>query len=248
MDQKNSQSRLSDIATHYSKLMQADRKPCSQQERDLRAELLRYYGAVYRYLVGMVRNPEAAQELANHFAERFLRGDFSPNHPERGRFRDFLKVALRHMVIDYWRKQKKHQVQPLPAEDFLPPEADDGPPFETAWQEELLAQTWKALASHQEETGQPFYTVLRFKTDHPALRSPDMATQLRHALAKPLTDAAVRQILHRARELFKELLLDEVRRSLHTTDLARVEEELIELKLLDYCKSALKRRQDKENN
>jgi hypothetical protein len=52
----------------------------------------------------------------------------------------------------------------------------------------------------------------------------------------------VRQTLHRAREKFAVLLLDEVARSLQTDDLDRIEQELIDLGLQSYCRSALTRR------
>src|SRR5438128_326991 len=61
--------------------------------------LLRYYRAVYRYLLGTVREPAVAEELAQEFAVRFLRGDFQRANPESGRFRDFLKTALRHLAV-----------------------------------------------------------------------------------------------------------------------------------------------------
>ena len=51
-----------------------------------------------------------------------------------------------------------------------------------------------------------------------------------------------RVILHRAREQFADLLVDEVQQSLDTTDVGRIREELTDLNLLAYCKPALERR------
>ena len=44
-----------------------------------------YFGAVYRYLRVSVRDPEAAADLAQDFALRFVRGDFKKADPSRGR-------------------------------------------------------------------------------------------------------------------------------------------------------------------
>ena len=52
----------------------------------------------------------------------------------------------------------------------------------------------------------------------------------------------VRQTLHRARERFADLLLDEVIQSLDHPDAERLEQELIDLALLEYCRPALERR------
>src|SRR5206468_570069 len=71
--------------------------------------VLRYYGAVYRYLLGMLHDPAVAEDLTQEFAVRLLRGDFKHFDPQRGRFRDYVKIAVRHLVMDYWKKKKKSQ-------------------------------------------------------------------------------------------------------------------------------------------
>ncbi|MBV8265921.1 MAG: hypothetical protein JO252_06210, partial [Planctomycetaceae bacterium] len=48
-----------------------------------------------------------------------------------------------------------------------------------------------------------------------------------------------RQALHRARERFADLLIDQVANTLGDSD---VEQELIDLGLIDYCRPALRRR------
>ena len=58
-------------------------------------------------------------------------------------------------------------------------------------------------------------------------------------LQKYLAHAGVRQILHRARERFAKLLLAEVQSSLDTLVCERVEAELVDVGLLEYCRPAL---------
>src|SRR5262249_12027881 len=123
--------------------------------------VLRYHGAVYRYLLGMLRDAGAAEELSQEFAVRFLRGDFAGANPQRGRFRDFLKTALRHLVIDHWRQKDRDRKQaPLPdepadtaAEAGTLAESDAA--FLAGWREELFARTWKALAQGPPEAAPP---------------------------------------------------------------------------------------------
>jgi hypothetical protein len=52
-------------------------------------------------------------------------------------------------------------------------------------------------------------------------------------------------LIHRARDAFAELLLEEVMESLETASLDDAEDELIELELLEYCRPALDRRRQK---
>jgi hypothetical protein len=59
----------------------------------------RYHGAVYRFALAVLGEPEAAQELFQGFAHRFLRGDFRGVDPTKGRFRD--SVVVRHGMTGF---------------------------------------------------------------------------------------------------------------------------------------------------
>ena len=85
--------------------------------------------------------------------------------------------------------------------------------------------------------------MLRWKTEQPDQRSAQMAERLSARQGRPYTENAVRKLLHRARNLFADLLVEEVARSLGTSDQEALEQELIDLDLLDYCRSALERRE-----
>lgn len=69
-----------------------------------------------------------------------------------------------------------------------------------------------------------------------------MAERLGSLLAKPLTADGVRQLLHRAREKFAAFLLDDVAQSLQNPSNEELEQELIDLNLLEYCRPDLERR------
>jgi hypothetical protein len=218
--------RLTEIQTRLSRLYQTG-EPGHE-------EFFRYYGAAYRYFLALVRDGDAARDLTNEFAQRFFNGDFRRFDPALGRFRDFLKVALRHMAVDHFRGRER-QAGPLPSDD-LPEE----PPaaFDAAWQEELLHQSWRSLECRQRETGKPVYTVLRCKTENPQMRSAQLADEVGKLLGLTLTAQGVRQLVHRARAAFQETLLDEVVRSLGSPSPERLEQELHDLQLWSYCRDA----------
>ena len=77
----------------------------------------------------------------------------------------------------------------------------------------------------------------------PDFRSPELAEALAPKLGRSMTPGNLRQTLHRARDKFAEFLIDEVRISLREPTRDEVEEELGELKLLEFCKPALKSRE-----
>jgi RNA polymerase sigma-70 factor (ECF subfamily) len=213
--------------------------------------LSRYGGAVKRYLLGALRDPEAADELTQEFALRFLSGKYGGAEPERGRFRNFVKGVLAHLIADHFRRQQARP-RPLPLDSnnvdaSCADPAGPDPLFVESWRQELLARAWQALAEDEAQTGQPFHTVLRLRVDQPDLRSPQLAEQLAGRLGKPVSAAGVRQSLHRARDRFADLLLDEVVQTLGQSVEADLEQELIELNLLAYCQPALDRRRGNES-
>jgi RNA polymerase sigma-70 factor (ECF subfamily) len=214
--------------------------------RRARAELLvRYHEVVYHYLTARLRDPHAAQELYSNFALRLLESDglIKWADPQRGRFRHYLRRAIRNLVIDHFRRQGAGpRMQPL----ALDPQGDDDVEsdldFSPLWRQELLNQAWKALEEHDRRTGQGHYLVLRYQSDHPELKAPQIAERLGEKLGKSMTAEGVRQALHRARERYAALLLEEVERSLEDPTTEELERELISLELLPYCKKALEKR------
>src|SRR5437763_1715956 len=107
MDSDGLNERLSRIKTRWTELLQAHGDEGNRAAETRRQLLLRYHGAVYRYLLGALRDADQAEELAQDFAVRFLRGDFKRADPQRGRFRDFLKTALRNLLKNHWKAQAK---------------------------------------------------------------------------------------------------------------------------------------------
>jgi RNA polymerase sigma-70 factor (ECF subfamily) len=251
MNPQDMEQHLSHISTMWTMLYQAHRGTVGEASRARQLLLQRYLGAVYRYLFSAVRDANVADDLTQEFALRFIQGRFAQAERGQGRFRHYVKTALFHLVKDHYRKQGKgpHQVQlgqddPVPAPDETQA-ADEA--FRDSWRQELLSRAWKGLEGLQQQTGQPYHDVLRFRVDHPDLASGQIAEQLGARLGKPLTAAGVRQMLHRARERFADLLLEDVLHSLEEAghcDLSAVEEELAELNLLKYCQAALQRRSD----
>jgi AcrR family transcriptional regulator len=242
MNPSEAELRLSRISTLWTVVCQANDPDAVVHAAQSRM-LERYGGAVRRYLLAATRDPDAAEELFQEFAVRFLRGGLRGACPERGRFRDYLKGVLIHLAADHHQRGKKKMAQlpenhPEPAAESL---AEQEQMFLNGWRDELLSRAWAALEAQEHDSGQPFHTVLRFRAEHPDASSQEMAERLQEMLGKPLNAAAVRQTLHRARDRFADLLLDEIAQGLHSPMVEDLEEELIDLGLLEHCKSALQR-------
>src|SRR5438874_6628061 len=85
---------LSQIATRWTLLLQAHGVEEDARTAALAQLLPRYVAPAYYYLLCRVRDEGLAEELCQEFALRFLRGRFRHADPLRGRFRDYLRVAL----------------------------------------------------------------------------------------------------------------------------------------------------------
>ncbi|MFO0843011.1 MAG: hypothetical protein U0797_11550 [Gemmataceae bacterium] len=246
MNTNDPASRLSRITTLWDLVNQAHRGTASSAGAARLHFMGRYGGAVHRYLMGALRDAEAADELFQDFALRFVRGDFKNAHPERGRFRDYLKTALFHLIGNHQRRHKARPQSLSPGLGEPPASAptltESEQAFLESWREQLMDRTWHSLAAFEAEAGLPYHTILRFRTDHPLLSSAELAQRLGAHLGKAYSIDAFRQALHRSREKFTELLLEEVEGSLEQPSRERLEQELSDLGLLVYCRAALERR------
>jgi hypothetical protein len=177
-----------------------------------------------------------------------MKGAFRHADPGRGRFRDYLKAALIHLVVDY-QNRRRNQPRPLDlavAEPVAPAQSANASDaaFLCSWREDLLARAWATLQERETEGGQPYYSVLRFRAENPEASGSEMAARLSERLRpeSPFTETGIRKTLQRARAHFADALLEEVSRSLDPPTCDALEQELIELDLLPYCRSALQRR------
>jgi RNA polymerase sigma-70 factor (ECF subfamily) len=247
MAEANDCRRLSDISTVWPVFRLAHSRQRGAKPAQMRL-WLRYSTAVHRYLLGALRDADAADELGQEFAFRFFRGDFQGADPERGRFRDYLKTVLSRMVAHY-HKQRCARPRSLPAHltgpvVVTPAPADIHTQFLKIWRRMLLDRAWEALAKVQKENGQPLHAVLRMRVDHPdgECSSAQMAERLAAQFRRKFTAAGVRKLLQRARQRFADFLLDEVEYSLEAPSPEQQEQELRDLGLLGYCRLALQRR------
>lgn len=235
--------RISQIQTLWTVVCRAGGDGSTKVINAAQEQLLERYGkSVYRYLLAAIRDSDAADELYQEFALRFVRGDLGGADPARGRFRDYLKGVLSHLVGDFYRRKRK---QPLPLHaDYEPAAAandsaisDDA--FIESWRNELLNRAWNSLLKLERQNGQPFHTVLQYRAAHPEKRSEQMAQELSDQLDKPVNAAWVRQTLHRAREKFAAALVDEVVQTLRQPTINELEQELIDVGLMEYCRPIL---------
>jgi RNA polymerase sigma-70 factor (ECF subfamily) len=232
-------SRLDAIATHWSLIREAhaDSRNSIQARQAL---VLRYARAIRRYLGGIIASPLDADELAQDAVVRLMAGDFGGADPNRGRFRDLLKTAIRNMAHNYWARSSRRRPVELDL-SLLGKEADEVDlRWEEAWRQSLLDHAWSALKAHEQATeGSHAYTLLKLRTEFPDCDSQQLADKLGEKTGTSIRADACRQMLRRARIRFAELLVKEVSGGLADASPERVSEELAALRLLEYVRDYL---------
>ena len=233
-------SKIDTLWPHLREAQTGESEPSRRAAQQLILD--RYRPAIYRYLRACL-DAEGADEVLQEFQLRFVAGGFRNADPEKGRFRDLLKSALYHLIIDYHKRRQRAlpQVSPDAPEPAAALEStlESDRQFLAQWRQSLLSKAWEALAEEERKTGRLMHTVLYFRASNPEMRSAQMAVELSAKLGRSLTADWVRKWLHAAREKFAEFLLAEVAASLRDTSPDALEQELIDLELYQYCKSAL---------
>jgi DNA-directed RNA polymerase specialized sigma24 family protein len=236
MEEETYCNRLSQISTLWSMLQQAHEGSPEQARTACQALLARYGGAVDRYLLAVLGHPKAAEDLYKEFALRFVRGDFRPAGAQGGRFRDYLKAALRDLILGYVAGCARSPEGPGPAAP-ADSNADSEDPFLPCWREQLLESTWEALL----QANPRYHAVLRLQVEHPELSAAQVAEQFTAQMGAPYNAAWVRKTLQRARDKYADLLLEEVAQSLPGVTAEALRQELHDIDLLRYCRTALER-------
>ena len=196
-----------------------------------------YWYPLYAFVRRKGHSPDDAADFTQEFFAKLLANDFAQGlSPEGGRFRSFLLTALNRFLINGWQKGRRLRrggdtftgsLDALIAErgeaDYLSEAAHGDSPerlFQRAWAETLLARVLDRLAAECANRADLRYEVLKsFLTagdEPPALA--DAAAQL------GLTLPAFKSLLHRFRQRYRELLLDEVGQTVGTR--SNVAEEL----------------------
>ncbi len=245
MTSRNDQH-LSRISTIWTQVLDAHGEDEASVRAAQTAIMDRYAPAVHRYLLKVLGDADAADEVFQQFALQFLRQAFRNADPARGRFRDYMKISVLNLVSRY-RRGETGAPRPVSIEhleDQLAVGADDGDheEFTAVVRDAFLMRAWDRLQEMERTSGNPLYTVLKLRAQEPNAKSPALAEMLRHRVpdSKPISPDHVRKLLQRARQQFTDILVDEVSQTLRQPTHQDLLDELDELGLLRYCRGRLR--------
>src|SRR5262249_29082151 len=162
--------------------------------------------AIRAYLLALL-GEEDADDVAHNFFVRVVERGFERAAPDHGRFRDYLKIAVRNAAVSHLRRKQRQPRTTEALEHTLPgPDGAADREWLREWQACVLERAWRALERHQRGSpGNLFHTVLRTHVDHPEEGSPAQAGRVAAASGRPLSAEAYRKQLSRARRQFAQL-------------------------------------------
>jgi RNA polymerase sigma-70 factor (ECF subfamily) len=221
------EERLTEIPTSWTTISSAH-TPGPQSQAAMEDLVNRYHDAVTRYIHLKVRDKHLADEVLQEFWTKLLTGKLAGADKSKGRFRDYLRTVLHRLIIDHFRTKKLH---PLPPGDLLDSSHPDED-FDRVWREAVLHRVWSRLETYQATTPKNRYaTVLQLRRDHPKAPIEEIAEKLSHIIRTPVRPEAFRKNLQRARAKFVELLVQELRETIHATSNEDIEAEIFDLGL-----------------
>jgi RNA polymerase sigma-70 factor (ECF subfamily) len=224
------QARLDQISTRWESV------------RDPVRFVMRYAPAIQRFLGVLIKNPQDAEEVSQEFLAGVLRRGFPPEADVHGRFRNYLIAAVRNAARAHFRRRVL-LTRPTADLDRLPasgPESDMNREWLDSWRQCLLDRVWEALErQRQQASDNQAYLVLRLTIDHPEEDSAALASRAAALCDRPLSPAAFRKQLSRARNRFARLLVSEVERTLAEPTPLAIREELVDLGLMAFVRDVL---------
>jgi RNA polymerase sigma-70 factor (ECF subfamily) len=197
-----------------------------------------YWYPLYAFVRRQGHGPEEAQDLTQEFFARLLEKDYlAAVDPAKGRFRSFLLVACKHFLAnecDRANAQKRggrvsfHSLQWHDAEERYAQEpAHELTPeklFERRWALALLDQVLNRLHGEyvQAKKG-PLFDRLK----EALVGGRDAAGYSQAGADLGLSEGAIKVAVHRLRKRYRELLLEEIGRTVD--DAAQIDEEIRDL-------------------
>lgn len=202
--------------------------------------VMRYARAIRKYVGAVVRDSEHAEEVAQDFLVQVFSQGFCPQNVSRGRFRDYLKSAVRYVAINHLRKRRDSAVTEEMLASLVQPDSEADRAWSAEWRSCLLERVWQLLELHQRESsGNLYYSVLSQYAADPDSDSETHAARLGKKLGHTVRPDTFRQYLSRARRQFAKLIVEEVRRTLQDPTREDIEQELIDLELMSQVRGYL---------
>jgi RNA polymerase sigma factor (sigma-70 family) len=223
------------MTTHWTVVLNAGRTDLPQAAEALEKLCRTYWYPLYLFVRRQGYAPADAEDLTQGFFARLIeRRDLEVVRREKGRFRGYLLVCLKHFMANEWKRgqtlkrggretfvsidqdvaEERYKLEP--AHDETPEKA-----YDRRWALTVLDQVRARLRAEYAEAGKArTYDLLRgfLAADGTSASQAEIAQQL------DTTEGTVKQLAHRMRRRYRELIREEIGQTVATP--AEIEAEL----------------------
>ncbi|MCI0541562.1 MAG: sigma-70 family RNA polymerase sigma factor [Verrucomicrobiales bacterium] len=223
----HSEKRVDFATTHWQTILAAGQSHSAQAEAALEQLYRTYWYPLYAFVRRNGFQPHDAQDLTQEFFARLLaHRDLKSVRREKGRFRSFLLVSLKHFLVNEWQRSRTEKrgagralipLDEMTAEKLYGLEpADDRSPdkiFERRWALTVLDRVLSRVRQEYAAAGKErVFDCLKgfFSEDQEKQSYAEVAADV------GLTEAAAKQAVHRLRRRYRELLRAEIAHTVAT--------------------------------
>jgi DNA-directed RNA polymerase specialized sigma24 family protein len=233
-------ARFGDISTHQDLLGNTD------------GLLDRYGKAIRGYLLALLHDEDAVQDVLLGLRVKMLDGRFTHWTPGQGRFRFYLKRTVLNEALQHLRKHRNRRLEKQVEDLAQFPEGSSGAGRD-AWldlyRQAVLGSALRSLRAYQEQhPDNIFHTLVElllgeavndWDSGGPPPSDGELATSLGRLTGRSYTLANIAQQKRRARQKLAEFLAAEVQRTVPESAPDQVREELRHLGFLTYVEGFL---------
>jgi RNA polymerase sigma factor (sigma-70 family) len=218
--------------TRWTVVLRAGNSDEASSREALEQLCRQYWFPLYAFVRRKGHSPEDAADLTQDFFTKLLQNGFPAGaEPGKGRFRTFLLTSLSRFLINDWIKSRRVKrgsgerhlsIEALIEESgevsYLAEVAHGETPeelYQRTWAETLLKKVFHRLEQECLDRGDARFDVLRSFLDP----GQDDAPRLQDAAGRlGLTVPAFKSLLHRFRQRYRALLLEEVGQTVDSLD------------------------------
>ena len=211
--------------THWTQVLHAGGSDSTAAHAALAQLFQTYWYPLYAYVRRRGNSPADAEDLTQGFFARLLELDSLAHvSREKGKFRSFLLASLNHYISDEWdraRAQKRGQGRVISLDASLAEDRFSREPADTLTPEKLFERKWamtlldsvvqRIQREYESADKGALFLALRFSIAGEA-EEPYATLAVKLGLSEP----ALRVAVHRLRQRYRQLLRDEIARTVAT--------------------------------
>lgn len=223
-----------------------------------------YQVPIRKFFACLCRDATEADEQFQEFALKFMSGAFDSFKPEKGRFRDYLKTALRNQIARSYGKKKNDAIQLTDELDAVAEDPKARAPLEAALREfdstegkQIKHLVDQDMLVDEQDGKNAFYSLLQFAVNFQKARVDELRENpngrskisvstlvdfIKDSTGETITKDTAKKRMFRAKSAYASKMIFEIGNRIGDPDLSAIRNAAEEMGLLVYVENEISRR------